>query len=151
MTSHASRNWRVSHSRHTGALQYMPKTMAVLCPLVIAVLTLGCGDGGTEAQRRGVGAACDDTHECTETGQACLTQFKGGYCGVAGCTTDATCPPGSACVTHDDGMNYCFLVCNVKADCNRSRAVDVEANCSSTAVVVEEPNDRKICSPPSGA
>ena len=105
----------------------------------------------SEAQRRGVGAACDATHECTETGQSCLTQFKGGYCGVAACTEDANCPPGSACVTHDDGMNYCFLVCNVKTDCNRSRAVDVEANCSSTAVLVEEPKDRKICSPPTGS
>ncbi len=133
------------------ALHDMPKTLAVLCPLVLMVLTLGCGDSGSEAQKRGVGAACDTTHECTETGQSCLTQFKGGYCGVAGCTTDANCPAGSACVTHDDGMNYCFLVCNVKADCNRSRGVDVEANCSSTAVLVAEPKDRKICSPPSGA
>ena len=88
--------------------------------------------------------------DCTETGQSCLTQFKGGYCGVAGCTSDEECPPGSACVTHDDGMNYCFLICNVKADCNRSRAVDVEANCSSTAVLLEAPKDPG-CSPPAAA
>ena len=127
----------------------MPKLLAVVCPLLVAVLTLSCGDSGTEAQKRGVGAACTMAPDCTETGQSCLTQFKGGYCGVAGCTSDEGCPPGSACVTHDDGMNYCFLICNVKADCNRSRAVDVEANCSSTAVLLEAPKDRKVCSPPS--
>jgi hypothetical protein len=119
--------------------------------VALVLVGVGCGDGGTEAQKRGVGAACAMNDDCTETGQSCLTQFKGGYCGVASCTTDETCPLGSACVTHDDGMNYCFLICNVKEDCNRSRSVDVEANCSSTAVLVEEPKDRKICSPPSGA
>jgi hypothetical protein len=39
----------------------------------------------------------------------------------------------------------------VKTDCNRHRSVDVEANCSSTAVLLEDPKDRKVCSPPSGA
>jgi hypothetical protein len=114
------------------------------------VFSLRCDDG-SEAQRRGVGAACTVTDDCTESGQSCLTQFKGGYCGVTGCTVNADCPAGSACVAHDDGTNYCFLICNAKADCNRSRAVDVEANCSSTAVLVEEPKDVKVCSPPSGA
>src|SRR5262245_30547497 len=112
----------------------MPIRRLLFC-LVTVVLTVSCGDGGTEAQRRGVGSSCAISDDCTETGQSCLTQFKGGYCGVAGCTGDATCPPGSACVTHDDGMNYCFLLCNLKTDCNGKRTVDIESNCSSTAVL----------------
>jgi hypothetical protein len=129
----------------------MSNKMAFLTQVVVVVFSLGCGDGGTEAQRRGVGSDCAMSSDCTESGQSCLTQFKGGYCGVTGCTNDAGCPAGSACVMHDDGMSYCFLLCSVKADCNRNRAVDAEANCSSTAVLVEEPRDRKVCSPPSGA
>jgi hypothetical protein len=132
------------------ALFPMSKTMALVMSVVAVVFSLSCDDG-TEAQRRGVGAACSATLACSESGQNCLTQFKGGYCGVAGCTDDTDCPSGSACVTHDDGMNYCFLICNVKPDCNRSRSVDVEANCSSSAVLLVEPKDRKVCTPPSGA
>ena len=127
----------------------MPKTMAVICPLVIAVLTLGCGDGGTEAQRRGVGAACDDTHECTETGQACLTQFKGGYCGVAKLHDGRDLSAGLR-VRHARRRDELLLPgLQREGGLNRSRAVDVEANCSSTAVLVEDPKDRKVCSPPS--
>jgi hypothetical protein len=126
----------------------MLKRMAVVCQLALAVFAVSCGDG-TEAQRRGVGAACTKNEDCTETGQSCLMQFKGGYCGITGCTMDENCPAGSACVTHDDGTNYCFLVCSVKPDCNVSRGIDEEANCSSTAVLLEEPKDRKVCSPPS--
>ena len=90
-----------------------------------------------------------DGPDCTETGQSCLTQFKGGYCGVAGVHGGRGVPARLRVRTHDDGMNYCFLICNVKADCNRSRGADVEANCSSTAVLLEAPKDRKVCSPPS--
>jgi hypothetical protein len=128
----------------------MTKRMRLVMQIAAVVVSLSCDDG-TEAQRRGVGAACTMASDCTESGQSCLTQFKGGYCGITGCASDEECPTGSACVTHDDGMNYCFLVCNVKTDCNRHRSVDVEANCSSTAVLLEDPKDRKVCSPPSGA
>ena len=110
----------------------------------------GCG-GGSEAQRRGVGAECAKDSDSSEAGQRCLTQFKGGYCGVAPCTADIDCPSGSACVVHSDASNYCFLICTDKPDCNRSRSVVNEANCSSSAVLVEEPKDRKVCSPPSGS
>jgi len=109
----------------------------------------GCG-GGSEAQRRGVGAECAKDSDCSEKGQRCLTAFKGGYCGVAPCASNADCPTGSACVSHSDGANYCFLICTAKPDCNPSRSVDNDANCSSSAVLVEQPKDRKVCTPPSG-
>jgi len=137
---------RLAHGRAPFA---MTKRVALLMQIVGLALSLGCDDG-TEAQRHGVGAACAMTSECTESGQSCLTQFKGGYCGVSDCSNDAGCPAGSACVAHEDGKNYCFLLCTLKPDCNRSRSVDVEANCSSSAVLVEAPKDRKVCVPPSG-
>src|SRR5688572_28217297 len=109
--------YAVSRFAPPAALHHMRSRMAWVCQVAVTVVALSCGDGGTEAQRRGVGAACAMADDCTETGQSCLTQFKGGYCGVASCTADEECPPGSACVTHDDGMNYCFLICIVKTDC----------------------------------
>jgi hypothetical protein len=109
----------------------------------------GCG-GGTEAQRRGVGAECTKDSDCVETGQRCLTNFKGGYCGISPCTSDMGCPSGSACVTHDDGTNYCFLICTDKPQCNGSRSLANEANCASSPVLVDTPKDRKVCVPPSG-
>jgi hypothetical protein len=119
---------------------------------------LGCGGGGSEAQRRGVGAACASNDDCTEAGQSCLA-FKGGYCGLANCKVDAGqndagqndvgCPPGSACVAHTDGKNYCFLVCTDKPQCNLYRAVEVEANCSSNVTFVDGTLNIKACVPPS--
>jgi hypothetical protein len=70
-------------------------------PIALALaLCFSCGDGedgGTQAQRHGVGAACAGDEDCAEPGQACL-DFKGGYCGVADCASDEDCPSGSACV-----------------------------------------------------
>jgi hypothetical protein len=116
---------------------------------LLGSLAIGCGGGGSEAQRRGVGAACAADKDCTETGQTCLA-FKGGYCGVSDCVNDAGCPAGSACVSHTDGKNYCFLICTDKPQCNLSRAVDVEANCSSNVTFVEGTVTAKACVPPSG-
>jgi hypothetical protein len=107
----------------------------------------GCGGGGSEAQRRGVGAACGADTGC-QAGLTCLA-FKGGYCGLAGCQSNATCPAGSACVAHTDGKNYCFLVCTDKPTCNLYRSVAVEANCSSTATFVDANFSAKACVPPS--
>jgi hypothetical protein len=81
-------------------------------------------------------------------GQTCLA-FKGGYCGVRDCTGDADCPQGSACVAHDDGVNYCFLICNDKPQCNRYRPVTDEANCSSSVDFVDNTSTIKACVPPS--
>lgn len=106
-----------------------------------------CGDG-SEAERRGVGAECSTNDDCTEAGQQCLA-FKGGYCGVRDCVEDTDCPSGSLCVTHDDGVNYCFLVCADKPDCNRNRSADHESNCSSNIVYADQ-GSGKACVPPSG-
>lgn len=65
------------------------------------------------------------------------------------CTADAECPSGSACVTHTDGVNYCFLICSEKADCNVDRTAENEANCASNVTWVEDKAD-KACVPPSG-
>lgn len=115
---------------------------------LLGALALGCGGGGSEAQRRGVGAACTKDADCTEIGQTCLA-FKGGYCGLANCVNDAGCPSGSACVAHTDGKNYCFLICTDKASCNIYRSVDVEANCSSSVAFIDATLNRKACVPPS--
>jgi hypothetical protein len=86
----------------------------------------------TPAQRHGVGAACSADSDCfvADAHLRCLP-FKGGYCGLEGCQQAADCPPGSACVTHDDGNNYCFLLCVDKPECNYTRPPEIEANCSS--------------------
>lgn len=116
--------------------------------VLAAALVLGCGGDGTDADRKGIGAQCTKADDC-RSGQQCLA-FKGGYCGLADCMNDAACPEGSACVRHTDGRNYCFRVCADKPDCNRHRAVEVEANCSSNVTFVEGNKSRKACVPPSG-
>jgi len=105
---------------------------------------------GSSADELGIGAQCTSSDECdADTHQTCLTQFKGGYCGLEGCAHDTDCPPDSACVAHDDGNNYCFRVCAVKADCNANRATDNEANCESSITFVDGAMNRKACVPPS--
>ena len=83
-----------------------------------------------------------------EVGQTCLA-FKGGYCGVQGCAKAGDCPVGSACVSHTDGKNYCFLICNDKAQCNVHRPLEVEANCSSSITFADGTKNSKACIPPS--
>jgi len=122
----------------------------LLYAAILSAGVLGCG--GDDADSLGVGAQCTATDECdTELSQTCLTQFKGGYCGVTGCTHDADCPTDSACIRHDDQVNYCFRTCAQKVDCNANRDPVNEANCSSTAVFVDGDMGRKACSPPSGS
>ena len=114
------------------------------------MLSLGaCDDDGSEADRRGVGAQCANADDCTEEGQMCLAQFKGGYCGVQDCEHDVDCPDGSACIMHDDGSNYCFLLCVDKPDCNRNRDLENESNCSGNTTFVDGTMGRKACVPPS--
>jgi len=123
---------------------------------VLSILTLvplaACGDddddGGTEADRHGIGASCGGNEDCFEEGQTCLP-FKGGYCGVADCTGDEMCPDGSLCVAHTDGKNYCFRICIDKPDCNRNRPVEFESNCSSNITFVSGGKGSKACVPPS--
>jgi hypothetical protein len=121
------------------------------CGVFLLLFAVACGsdDSGSEAQRHGVGATCASNAECTEQGQVCLP-FKGGYCGVASCAADIDCPAGSACVSHDDGKNYCFLICTDKVQCNVSRPLELEANCSANIAFVGGDKSRKACVPPSG-
>jgi hypothetical protein len=121
----------------------------ILCAFVVVVAAFGCGGGQSEAIRRGVGSACAMNSDCTENGQVCLLEFKGGYCGVAGCAHDSECPAGSACVVSDNGANYCFLICVEKSDCNVKRTIDNESNCTSSLTFVDGTMSRKVCNPPS--
>lgn len=114
------------------------------------LLVLALAACGSDADDLGVGAQCAANSDCNpDIGPTCLTQFKGGYCGLTGCTRDADCPEDSACIAHDDGTNYCFRVCSDKAQCNANRDPENEANCSGTADFVEGDQGRKACVPPS--
>jgi len=93
------------------------------------------------------GAACGSDDECLEE-QECLTNFKGGYCGIKDCEGDDDCPSDTQCVSHE-GSNYCFLRCVDKAECNAERPADAEANCSSNIERVGDSSD-KACVPPAG-
>jgi len=132
------------------------KTIRIAAVVVLALVS-SCGDDeGTPADRVGVGAECGGDADCPvimcETPPCpvlmCLTQFTGGYCGLADCTGDIDCPLGSSCVAHDDGRNYCFRICLDKPECNLRRSPSVEANCSSSVTFVE-PQTAKACVPPS--
>ena len=138
----------------------MCRIMCVLSGLMVVGAVAGCGgDEGTVADRIGVGAECtvdpsaDPPSTCPvvemDVQLDCLTQFKGGYCGLEGCTGDVECPDGSACIAHTDGENYCFRVCQDKPECNRNRSADNESNCSANIVFVDDRNERKACVPPS--
>ena len=117
-----------------------------LLAIVTMVFAFACGD---DADDLGVGAQCTTNDQCdAETNQVCL-QFKGGYCGLMGCAHDTDCPDKSACIMHDDGVNYCFRICVDKVDCNANRDVDNEANCSSSVTFVDGTMGRKACVPPS--
>jgi len=122
----------------------------------MAASSCGDDDGGgpnpSPAQRSGIGAACTvgvDTECRQDVAPLRCLNFKGGYCGLEGCTRAEDCPLGSACVAHDDGKNYCFLVCIDKPECNLTRPLEVEANCSSSITFVGAGNGKKACVPPS--
>jgi len=136
-------------------------------PVLLAALasSFGCHTDepppeGNEADQVGVAAQCQVDADCehdTDTDTdgdpfvlECLTNFKGGYCGVTDCTSHDDCPLGSACVMHDDGSNYCFRLCVDKAECNLHRDADQEANCSANITYVGD-EVGKACVPPEGA
>ena len=118
---------------------------------LLALFAAACG--GSEADSLNVGAECINNDSCDNDDdftQTCLTQFKGGYCGLEGCVNDADCPEDSGCVTHTDNVNYCFRTCIDKVECNANRDVDNESNCSSNVVFTDGTQGRKACVPPSG-
>ena len=111
-----------------------------------------------EADRIGVGAQCLNTDQCesyadtdgADVPLSCLSQFKGGYCGIIDCINHDDCPEGSGCVRHDDGFRYCFRLCTDKGECNVNRSADNEANCSANVTWVGD-DLGKACVPPEGA
>jgi hypothetical protein len=135
-------------------------TRAHFAILLALACGVACGDddgAGTQADRLGVGAECSSDDDCLQSeedggiSQSCLTQFKGGYCGLEDCQEDTDCPQGSACVAHDDGNNYCFRICADKPECNLNRSAENEANCSSSIDWADGQGSGKACVPPSGS
>ncbi|MFH1436938.1 MAG: hypothetical protein ABIJ56_14615 [Pseudomonadota bacterium] len=126
----------------------------ILCIAVLA-WSAACdnGGGGSEAGDQLIGAECTGVENCDDDDPdtpalECVTGFKGGYCGRAGCTASLECPEGSLCAVVD-GSNYCFLVCTEKFQCNEHRTLENESNCSSNIDPVEG-GEEKLCIPPSG-
>ena len=132
------------------SLYLIQYSLAVCLVVAIGGFPLACG-GGSEADDEGVGAECTTADDCDES-QECLA-FKGGYCGIEDCVDDDDCPDGSFCVTHDDGIEYCFLECTDKPDCNVNRTEENESNCvgSGTVDFVEAHPSDKVCVPPEGS
>ena len=121
----------------------------LLSAAILSAGLLGCG--GNEADELGVGAQCGSSSDCNpDIGAVCLTPFKGGYCGLMGCATDADCPDASACILWDTaGTTYCFRTCTDKAECNANRDPANESNCSSNVMFKDGAMGRKACVPPS--
>jgi hypothetical protein len=129
-------------------------TMFRLLPICVAASSMlsaaSCGDDN-ESDRVGIASECTTDADCPRVGDfqlTCLTMFKGGYCGLAGCVEDTDCPLGAACVA-ENGGNYCFRECIEKPECNANRTPDNEANCVSSVAHVGASN-AKVCVPPSG-
>ena len=115
--------------------------------LLAALVLSGCG---TAADQIGIAAQCTSDMNCAKVGDtqlSCLTGFKGGYCGLSGCTKDEDCVSGSSCV-RVSGTNYCFRNCTDKPQCNLNRTPDNEANCVGNADHVGA-STSKVCVPPS--
>lgn len=137
------------------------KTFRSFFALALLFALVGCkNETRTTADQYGVGAICVQAADCLQPdppcdggagcfNQQCLTQFSGGYCGIQGCTANADCPVGSACVAHTDGQNYCFRTCGSKDECNVNRDAANEANCSSSVTFVEASTNTKACVPSS--
>lgn len=121
--------------------------MNLLKTLLAAVFFAGCGNA---ADQIGIAAQCSSDQNCAKVGDtqlSCLTGFKGGYCGLSGCTKDEDCVSGSSCV-RVSGANYCFRNCTDKPQCNANRSADNEANCVGNADHVGA-STSKVCVPPS--
>jgi hypothetical protein len=115
--------------------------------VMVMMSAVACGNA---ADRAGIGGQCAVETDCPKVGDKqlkCLTGFKGGYCGLDGCTSDADCVMGSACVKVA-ATNYCFRECTDKPECNVNRTVDIESNCVGNADHVGA-STAKVCVPPS--
>jgi hypothetical protein len=112
-----------------------------------------CRSSGGGAQNRkicvpgncGVGAACADDRDC-DPALACLTDFRGGYCGKANCTGNADCPGNAQCVRVGDDETTCMRSCADDTDCSFCRGSEVAATCSDDVERVEAGGGR-VCVP----
>ncbi len=123
------------------------RPLSLSCSMLLA-LTVSCD---SDADDLGVAAECSKDGDCNqdiEPPLTCLKSFKGGYCGLSGCDGNSDCPEASICVTHTDGVNYCFRECAEKSECNENRDGDNEANCTANIVRVDGGSE-KACVPPS--
>jgi hypothetical protein len=134
--------------KHVAPRRLVRALATAVVAVALATSATGCNDN--PADRAGVGAQCATNADCFETNQTCLTNFKGGYCGVTGCGADSDCPGGSACVLHTDQVKYCFRLCVDKAECNLHRSADNESNCVANVTFVDSTRTGvKACVPPS--
>ena len=137
----------------------MCRLMYVIAAVMLLGAVAGCGgDDSTEADRIGVGAECtvdssaDPPSTCPvvemDIQLDCLTQFKGGYCGLEGCTGDVTArrgrpasPMTTARTTASEFVRTSRIATN--------RSVENESNCVGSITFVDDRNERKACEPPS--
>lgn len=133
--------------------------IVALIPIsTLGLLAAGCSDDDhdhqTEADEHLVGAECSEDPDCEipdeRVTKQCLTEFKGGYCGVTDCERNLECPEGSACVNYES-KTYCFRICDTKDECNAHRDPDAESNCSSSIEFTSGKKEGKVCIPPSGS
>jgi hypothetical protein len=114
-----------------------------------------CRSSGGGSQNRkvcvpgdcGVGAACVGDVDC-KAPLTCMTGFKGGYCGVKDCTTNAQCPADSLCVKHSDAVGYCYLKCTAATTCSFCRPPAYAAACSDQVTFLEAGTTGSVCVPP---
>ncbi len=127
----------------------MTRYVTVVALTLVGGCMLACGGGGSDAL--GIAAECTADTDCSNDGTlVCLTGFSAGYCGLTGCTDNDGCPADAWCVTHTDGVNYCFRSCTDKPECNANRTPANEANCSAKMTRADGVSGTKACVPPSG-
>ena len=51
-------------------------------------------------------------------------------------------------MTDDGQVNYCFLICLDKPECNVRRSLDNESSCTSSLTFIDGTMGRKVCRPP---
>ncbi len=128
----------------------MRAALLLMAVALVVTASLSCGDSSSD--RIGIAGECAQDADCRKVDDfqlTCLTAFKGGYCGLAGCTQDADCPTDSVCIAQG-GVNYCFRVCVDKPECNANRTLANEANCVASVTHVGGTSTAKVCVPPSG-
>lgn len=91
----------------------------------------------------GLGAACDDDDECAQ-GLACIGEFEGGYCSVAGCESNDDCPDDSLCIVQGEGT-MCAKRCELEVECWSCRPREVRATCGSAEEYVSTLSSAPVC------